>query len=90
MRLTLATGPLLDAVSLASAVASPKSPKRILECVAIRASSKDGVRIEASDFDVSLGLRLDAHRGRGRGHGRGAGVNGSSPSFGRSAEGRTT
>lgn len=59
MRLTLATAPLLDAVGLASAVASPKSPKRILECVAIRASRQDGVRIEASDLDVTLGLRLE-------------------------------
>lgn len=58
MHLTLATTPLLDAVGLASAVAAPKSPKRILECVALRATSKDGVSIEASDLDVTLALQL--------------------------------
>ena len=54
MRLTIPTAPLLEAVGQATAVAASKSPKRILECVAIRASKADGVRIEANDLDVSL------------------------------------
>ena len=59
MRLTIPTLPLLDAVGQASAVAAAKSPKRILECVAIRATKADGVRIEANDLDVSLRMHLD-------------------------------
>jgi DNA polymerase-3 subunit beta len=58
MRLTVATAPLLDAVGLASAVAAPKSPKRILECVALRAAAGEGLRVESSDLDVSIALHL--------------------------------
>lgn len=57
MRLTLPTLPILEAVGLAAAVAASKSPKRVLECVGIRATS-EGVTVEASDLDVALALRL--------------------------------
>ena len=60
MRLNVPTAPLLEAVGLASAVAASKSPKRILECVALRASRADGIRVEASDLDVTIAMRLDA------------------------------
>lgn len=60
MRLNVPTAPLLEAVGLASAVAAAKSPKRILECVALRASRADGIRVEASDLDVTIGMHLDA------------------------------
>jgi DNA polymerase-3 subunit beta len=49
---------LLEAVGQASSIAAAKSPKRILECVAVRASKADGVRIEANDLDVSLRVDL--------------------------------
>jgi DNA polymerase III subunit beta len=58
MRLTAATAPLLEAASLAASVAAAKSPKRILECVALRASRTEGLRLESSDLDVSIALRL--------------------------------
>jgi DNA polymerase III subunit beta len=57
MRLSLPTAPLLDAVGAASAVAAAKSPRRILECVALR-GSKSGVSVEANDLDVSLTVEL--------------------------------
>ena len=57
MHLSLPTSTLLDAVGTASAVAATKSPRRILECVALRAS-KGGVSVEASDLDVSLATEL--------------------------------
>lgn len=58
MRFTAPTALLLDAASYASNVVAAKSPKRILECLSIRADGKDGVRIEATDLDVALRLQL--------------------------------
>jgi DNA polymerase-3 subunit beta len=57
MQVVVPTAPLLDAVSTASAVAAAKSPRRILECVALRAA-KGAVSIEANDLDVSLVIEL--------------------------------
>jgi DNA polymerase III sliding clamp (beta) subunit (PCNA family) len=58
MRFTLPSSVLLNAVGQAAGVAAAKSPKRILECVALRATEKDGVVIEANDLDVSLRMVL--------------------------------
>lgn len=58
MRFTLPSSVLLNAVGQAAGVAAAKSPKRILECVAIRATEKDGVVIEANDLDVSLRMLI--------------------------------
>ena len=58
MRFSIATAPLLDAVGQAAGVAAAKSPKRILECVAIRAKKGEGVSIEANDLDVSIRIQL--------------------------------
>src|SRR5687767_2284813 len=54
MRFTVPTAALLDAASYASTVVASKSPKRILECLAIRATKKGGVVIDATDLDVAL------------------------------------
>src|SRR5205823_4199128 len=59
MRVTLPTAPLLDAVGLACAVAASKSPKRILECVALRASKPGRVTVAANDLDVSISIDTD-------------------------------
>jgi DNA polymerase-3 subunit beta len=58
MRATLPTPSFLDAASYASSVVAAKSPKRILECVAVRASKKSGVVLEATDLDVAVRIRL--------------------------------
>ena len=58
MRLTVSTSLLLDAATYAASVAAPKSPKRILECIAIRATKADGVVLEATDLDVAVRLKL--------------------------------
>ena len=58
MRLTGSTSLLLEAARYAASVAAAKSPKRILECIAIRASKADGVVLEATDLDVAVRLKL--------------------------------
>ncbi len=58
MRITVPTALLTEAASNAAAVAAAKSPKRILECIAIRADKTDGIRLEATDLDVAIRLRL--------------------------------
>jgi DNA polymerase-3 subunit beta len=58
MKFTIPTAPFLEAASNAAAVAAAKSPKRILECVAIRADKKSGVLLEATDLDVAVRIRL--------------------------------
>ena len=58
MRFTLPSSLLLHAVGQAAGVAAAKSPKRILECVALRATEHDGVVVEANDLDVSLRMLL--------------------------------
>jgi DNA polymerase III subunit beta len=59
MKVTLATNTLTDAIGHAAAVASSKSPNPVLECVALRASRKGGLVIEATDLDVSLSMGLE-------------------------------
>ena len=58
MRFSIPTASLLDAVGQAASVAATKSPKRILECVALRAKKGEGVSVEANDLDVSLRVLL--------------------------------
>ena len=58
MRVSAPTAVLTEAASYAASVAAAKSPKRVLECLAIRASKKDGVTIEATDLDVAVRLHL--------------------------------
>jgi DNA polymerase-3 subunit beta len=58
MRITVPTALLTDAAGNASAVAAAKSPKRILECIAIKASKADGITLEATDLDVAIRIRL--------------------------------
>jgi DNA polymerase-3 subunit beta len=58
MRFSIPTPVLLDAVGQAASVAAAKSPKRILECVALRAKKGEGVTVEANDLDVSLRITL--------------------------------
>ncbi len=58
MKVTLPTSVLLDAIGHASAVAASKSPKPVLECVALRADATTGLSLEATDLDVGLRLHL--------------------------------
>src|SRR5437868_2797238 len=58
MRVSAPTALLTEAAGYAASVAAAKSPKRVLECLALRASKKDGVTIEATDLDVAVRLRL--------------------------------
>jgi DNA polymerase-3 subunit beta len=58
MKLTVPTKTLLEAVAPAAAVAASKSPKPILECVALRADPKTGLSIEATDLDVGVRLHI--------------------------------
>lgn len=54
MKVTIPTKALIEGVAHAAAVAASKSPKPILECVALRADPKTGVSLEATDLDVGL------------------------------------
>ncbi len=67
MRFSIATASLLDAVGQAASVAATKSPKRILECVALRAKKGEGVSVEANDLDVSIRIVLPDARVEGDG-----------------------
>ncbi len=58
MRIPVPTALLTEAASNAAAVAAAKSPKRILECIAIRADKTEGIRLEATDLDVAIRIRL--------------------------------
>src|SRR5262245_55484403 len=58
MRFTVPTSALLDAASYASTVVASKSPKRLLECLALRATQKGGAEMDATDLDVALRQRL--------------------------------
>jgi DNA polymerase-3 subunit beta len=58
MRVRVPTPALLEAVGHGSAVAAAKSPKPALECVALRASPKTGLSLEATDLDVGLRLHV--------------------------------
>ena len=58
MKFAIPTSIFLEAAGNAAAVAAAKSPKRILECIAVRADKKDGVSLEATDLDVATRIRL--------------------------------
>jgi len=60
MKLTAPTAAFAEAAAHAAAVAASKSPKRVLECVAVRAERGEGVRLEATDLDVALRIRVPA------------------------------
>jgi DNA polymerase-3 subunit beta len=59
MKVTVPTRLLLDAVGHAAAVATAKSPKPLLECALLEADATTGFRIEATDLDVGVRIRLD-------------------------------
>lgn len=58
MKVTLPTQKLVEGIGHGAAVAASKSPKPILECVALRADPKTGVSLEATDLDVGLRFQL--------------------------------
>ena len=58
MKATIPTRTFTDAVGHAAAVASGKSPKPILECVALRADPKTGLILEATDLDVGIRIQV--------------------------------
>lgn len=58
MKLRVPTAVLLDAVAHGASVAAAKSPKAVLECVALRADAKSGLSLEATDLDVALRCRI--------------------------------
>lgn len=59
MKVTLPTQVLLDAVGHGAAVAASKSPKPVLECVALRADATTGLALEATDLDVGIRTHLE-------------------------------
>lgn len=58
MRVTLPTARLVEAVGHGAAVAASKSPKPVLECVALRADETTGLAIEATDLDVGIRIHI--------------------------------
>jgi len=58
MKVTLPTQVLLDAVGHGAAVAASKSPKPVLECIALRADATTGLALEATDLDVGIRIHL--------------------------------
>ncbi len=54
MRVSLPTQVLLEATTYVASVAANKSPKPILECLAIRADATTGLSLEATDLDVGI------------------------------------
>ena len=62
MKVTIPTKLLLEGAAHAAAVAANKSPKPILECVAIRADPTTGVSLEATDLDVGLRFHIQDAR----------------------------
>ena len=58
MRVTLPTTALLEAVGHAASVAAAKSPKPVLECIALRADRTTGLRLEATDLDVGIRIHV--------------------------------
>jgi DNA polymerase-3 subunit beta len=59
MKVTLPTQVLLDAVGHGAAVAASKSPKPVLECIALRADPTTGIALEATDLDVGIRIHLE-------------------------------
>ena len=58
MKITLPTQLLLEGIGHGAAVAASKSPKPILECIALRADRTTGVSLEATDLDVGIRYHL--------------------------------
>jgi DNA polymerase-3 subunit beta len=58
MKVNLPTPILLEGAGHGATVAAGKSPKPILECVALRADRSTGVSLEATDLDVGLRYHL--------------------------------
>ncbi|MDJ0522734.1 MAG: DNA polymerase III subunit beta [Planctomycetota bacterium] len=58
MKVTLPTQTLMEGIGHGAAVAATKSPKPILECVALRADATTGVSLEATDLDVGIRYHL--------------------------------
>jgi len=58
MKVTLPTQTLLDAVGHGASVAATKSPKPVLECIALRADATTGLALEATDLDVGIRIHL--------------------------------
>ncbi len=58
MKVTLPTQSLMEGIGHGAHVAASKSPKPILECVALRADSTTGVSLEATDLDVGIRFHL--------------------------------
>jgi DNA polymerase-3 subunit beta len=58
MKVTLPTQLLVEGIGHGAAVAASKSPKPILECVALRADATTGVSVEATDLDVGIRYHL--------------------------------
>ncbi len=58
MKVTLPTQLLVEGIGHSAAVAANKSPKPILECVAVRADATTGVSLEATDLDVGIRFHL--------------------------------
>lgn len=58
MKVTLPTQLLIEGIGHGAAVAASKSPKPILECVALRADATTGVSLEATDLDVGIRYHL--------------------------------
>ncbi len=58
MRVRVPTPAFLEAVGHGSSVAAAKSPKPVLECVALKADAKTGLTLEATDLDVGIRLHV--------------------------------
>ena len=59
MKVSLPTSVLVEAVGHAASVAAAKSPKPVLECVALSADRTTGLRLEATDLDVGIRIHVD-------------------------------
>ena len=58
MKISVPTQLLVEGVGHSAAVAASKSPKPILECIAVRADDTTGVSLEATDLDVGIRYHL--------------------------------
>ena len=58
MKISVPTQLLVEGVGHSATVAASKSPKPILECVAVRADDTTGVSLEATDLDVGIRYHL--------------------------------
>jgi len=58
MKISVPTQLLVEGVGHTATVAASKSPKQILECIALRADATTGVILEATDLDVGIRYHL--------------------------------